>query len=184
MPLVNNLPQQYAWLTAEPSPRILVEALKLYGTKEVKGVGNNPTILAWAKEIGGVAGSWYNEDAKAWCGLFMAVCCKRAGLDIPAGFDALRALKWGAWGTPVKDPMLGDILTFAREGGGHVGLYVGEDDEAYHVLGGNQSDQVNIMRIDRKRLNAARRTKWKVAQPDNVRRIFLDPNGQISQNEA
>ena len=36
--------------------------------------------------------------------------------------------------------MLGDILTFKRNGGGHVGLYVGEDKDCYHVLGGNQGN--------------------------------------------
>jgi cell wall-associated NlpC family hydrolase len=37
--------------------------------------------------------------------------------------------------------MLGDVLVFRRGGGGHVALYVGEDEEAFHVLGGNQADR-------------------------------------------
>jgi len=40
--------------------------------------------------------------------------------------------------------MLGDVLIFTRGIGGHVGIYVREDDKCYHVLGGNQSDSVYI----------------------------------------
>ena len=45
---MTDLPKQYAWLDAEPGPRILVEALKTYGTIEKLGEGSNPSILAWA----------------------------------------------------------------------------------------------------------------------------------------
>jgi hypothetical protein len=80
--------------------------------------------------------------------------------------------------------MLGDILTFKRNGGGHVGIYVGEDNTHYHVLGGNQNNQVNVMRIAKNRLNQARRTAWKIAQPASVRVIKLEAKGLISTNEA
>ena len=30
-----------------------------------------------------------------------------------------------------------------RQGGGHVALYIGEDNECYHCAGGNQSDKSN-----------------------------------------
>ena len=45
---MTDLPKQYAWLETEPGPRILVEALKTYGTIEKPGEGSNPSILAWA----------------------------------------------------------------------------------------------------------------------------------------
>jgi hypothetical protein len=80
--------------------------------------------------------------------------------------------------------MLGDILTFKRNGGGHVGFYVGEDKTHYHVLGGNQSNQVNVMRLAKSRLTQARRTAWKVAQPASVRKVYLEAKGTISTNEA
>ena len=50
----------------------------------------------------------------------------------------------------------GLILVFGREGGGHVGFHVGEDDHAYHAIGGNQSNSVCITRIAKSRLIAAR----------------------------
>ena len=46
------LPKPFAWLAAEPGPRILLEALKIFGTAEVPGPGNNPSLLAWAKATG------------------------------------------------------------------------------------------------------------------------------------
>lgn len=180
--LIKKLPFAYRYLALERHPRLLLEALKEYGTSEIKGYENNQIIIEWAKEVGGWIGSWYNKDSIPWCGLFMAVIAKRAGL--PYNQKALSALSWAGWGDPVDTPMLGDILTFTRDGGGHVGLYVAEDGEYYHVLGGNQSDQVNIKRIAKYRLYEARRTKWKWREPLNIRRIWLEAKGDITENEA
>ena len=62
--------------------------------------------------------------------------------------NPLGARNWLAFGVPQQKPALGDVLVFWRgtSGGfsGHVGLYVGEDAQAFHVLGGNQSDAVTI----------------------------------------
>lgn len=80
--------------------------------------------------------------------------------------------------------MLGDILTFKRNGGGHVTMYVGEDAGAYHCLGGNQSDKVCIARIAKGRLHSVARPIFKVAQPPNIRKIRLAASGTISRNEA
>jgi hypothetical protein len=79
--------------------------------------------------------------------------------------------------------MLGDILTFKRNGGGHVGIYVGEDAAYYHVLGGNQNNSVSVSRIAKNRLHQARRTAWKIAQPANVRQVMLAAKGTITTNE-
>lgn len=170
----------YAWLAAEPGPNMLKAALAEFGVKEIVGRQHSPVILGWAKEVGLQAE--YTADEIAWCGLFMAVCAKRAGWDFPA--KPLWALNWSTWGTNAGQPELGDVLTFVREGGGHVALYVGEDHEAYHVLGGNQSNQVSITRIAKGRMKAARRPVWKTAEPPNRRPIILSAQGALSANEA
>lgn len=169
----------YQYLKSEASPKILVEAVKLIGTKETVGKEHNPTILEWAEELG--LQKTYTNDEIPWCGLFVAICAHRAGVEVVK--SPLWALSWAKYGTYSQTPMLGDILTFKRNGGGHVGIYVGEDDKCYHVLGGNQSNQVNVIRIDKKRLFEARRTAWKIAQPANVRVIKLTPKGVVSTNE-
>lgn len=176
-----KLPTAYAWLDSEPGPNMLLEALKLYGVKETPGAANNPIILDWAKEVGAAD---YKHDSIAWCGLGMSVCAKRAGWEYRPKGNPLWALNWATWGDPVKTPMLGDVLTFKRPGGGHVGQYVGEDASAYHVLGFNQGDAVSIVRILKARLYAARRAPWKVAQPANVRVVKLASTGGLSKNEA
>lgn len=173
------LPAQYAWLSAEDGPKMLVEALKLFGTLEMPGTKDSPTILAWASEIG--LAKTYSHDSIPWCGLFMGVVARRAGKDIPG--SPLWALSWADFGKPATKPMLGDVLTFKRNGGGHVALYVGEDGSAFHCLGGNQSDKVCFTRIAKSRLYKARRPLYNV-QPANVRKVTLASNGKLSTNEA
>jgi uncharacterized protein (TIGR02594 family) len=185
--LTSKLPKQYQWLEKEPGPKMLKEGLRHYGCLECKGKGNNPDITRWAKEIGGKVADVYLNDEIPWCGLFISICAKRAGYDPPK--DPLWALNWGTFGRKQSVAMLGDVLTFIRKtstgaAAGHVALYVGEDDTAYHTLGGNQSDCVCITRMPKARLYAIRRPEFKVGQPKNIRKIYLAPTGKLSINEA
>lgn len=177
---IQNLPAAYAWLAKEGAPKILVEALKTFGVHEDTGPGSDPVILQWAKDLGL---SWYHSDDTPWCGLAMSYWVHQAGYAPPK--EALRALSWAQWGNPVSAPMLGDILTFMRVGGGHVGMYVGEDAICYHVLGGNQDDQVMIERKPKASLHVARRSPWKIGQPANVRVVKLGRTGApVSVSES
>lgn len=169
----------YNWLKSEPGPKVILEAMKLFGTKETTGEGDNPIILEWAKELGL---KQYTHDSIAWCGLFAAIVVKRAGKDVVK--EPLWARAWAGFGTQQTIAMLGDVLVFTRETGGHVGFYVGEDKDCYHVLGGNQGDEVKIARILKNRCIAIRRCPWKISQPSNVRKIEITASGAISTNEA
>lgn len=173
----------YSYLNKESSPKILVQAKMLLGTKEIVGAIHSDIIMGWAKDLG--LEKIYTSDEIAWCGLFMAEVCKRAGIETNlTPKQSLWALNWSKFGTKQSVAMLGDVLTFKRNGGGHVGIYVGEDETCYHILGGNQSNMVNIKRIERTRINSIRRTNWKLKQPSNVRVIKLESNGEISKNES
>lgn len=179
------LPKQYEWLSKEPGPIMITKALELFDTKEIIGKKNNPVILAWAKEIGGKVEDVYKADEIPWCGLFMAVVAKRAAKKVVT--DPLWALNWGTFGVHTDTAMLGDVLVFTRKTStgakaGHVGLYVGEDTKCYHVLGGNQSDKVCFIRMEKTRLYTVRRPKY-INQPKNVRIITLKNTGVISNNE-
>jgi uncharacterized protein (TIGR02594 family) len=175
-----KLPKKYEWLLVEPGPKMLQEFLRIYGTTEVPGEDDNPTILEWAKETG--LQRDYRHDATAWCGLAAAVVAKRAGKELPP--NPLWALNWATFGKKVTDgAKLGDILVFKRNGGGHVALYVGEDDECYHCLGGNQADTVNIVRKAKNRVYAIRRPIY-INQPANVRKVILSSEGDIDSREA
>lgn len=177
-----ELPKKYEFLSAEPGPRMLVTALRFYGVAEEPGSKNNPIIMGWAKELG-LERTFYG-DIVPWCGLFAALVARRSGWADHVPETPLWARSWAEFGDPADVPSLGDVLVFARDGGGHVGFYVGEDAKHYHVLGGNQSNEVNITRIEKPRLLAARQPKWRVAVPANRRPVPLSATGPVSKNEA
>ena len=162
-------------------PRMVREAIALYGTVEYSGSKDNPVIVQWAKETKTKEDDWYNHDSIPWCGLFMAVVAQRAGKEIPP--KPLMAMSWASFGKPARVAMLGDVLVFSRKGGGHVGLYVGESSDSYYVLGGNQGNRVSITRIAKKRLHAIRRPEYNV-QPYSVQAYVYNNEGELSSNEA
>ncbi len=128
-----------------------------------------------------VLGVTVKDDATPWCGTFVAHCMTSAGLTAPP--IAVRASSWSTWGSNLRADRLalGAVLVFQRPGGGHVGLYVGEDRDCYHVLGGNQSDTVNITRIDKGRCVARR---WPKGVPVTGSPVWVAGTGNISKNEA
>lgn len=175
---------QYDWVLNKKAPKMIVEAVKLIGTKEIKGKKSNPEILAWAKALN--IADKYEADETPWCGLAHAIVAVRAGKHMPlTGWNILRALKFKEFGTPapLNDAMFGDTLISQRPGGGHVGLYVGEDEKAYHVLGGNQSDEYGFCRIEKKRLVAVRRPEYNIGVPKEVKKVFLKAEGGLSKDE-
>lgn len=175
-----QFPIEWEWLLQEPGPKVLREALSHYGIMEKPGKGSFADFDKWAKELN-VQSVLYDDDVP-WCGLFVGICVKRAGFEVVA--HPYRAKSWLKFGNPVLTPMLGDVLVFARKGGGHVGFYVGETLDAYAVLGGNQSNMVNITFIDKGRLINAQRCHWRIMQPPNVRQVFVTQTGELSINEA
>jgi uncharacterized protein (TIGR02594 family) len=172
---------QYKWLEKESSPKVIVEAVKLYGIREIVGKVHSKEILSWAKELS--MEKTYTNDEIPWCGLFTAIVIKRAGFE-PVK-DPLWAKNWNSFGSKQNVAMFGDVLIFTRPGGGgHVGFYVGEDSTCYHVMAGNQSNMVNTTRILKSRCVGIRRCPWRVAQPTEVRIVKIDATGTISNNEA
>lgn len=178
-----QLPEKYKWLSDEGAPKMLVEALKHYGIMEHVGKGSTVDITKWAKEVG-VSG-WYTDDDIPWCGLFVGIVAKRSGYPFSAG-KLLAAREWVNWGVPVTAgrEMLWDILVFSRSGGGHVGFYVGENKDNFLVYGGNQSNAVGFAWIAKNRCIGARRPKYAIAEPGNVRKINLTFDGKLSTNES
>lgn len=175
----------YQFLYNAASPRHMVIARGLMGLKEIPGGKSNPFILEWAKEL--KLDRIYKDDDTSWCALFAAICMHRAGRTIDLKtkdlFDYLRALKYSDVFDAVAndDAAFGDILIFRRPSGGHIGFYVAEDATTYHVLGGNQSNMVNVIRIEKKRCVAIRRPSYQTFVPE---KFIVDAKGTISSNEA
>lgn len=175
-------------MAASPvAPSWLTLARTFVGTREVVGTKHSPVIMGWIQEIGAkTLGMKVNDDETPWCGTFMALLMKRSGLTAP--LIAVRAASWGRvgqWGRELIAPRLGCILVFTREGGGHVGLYLGEDAAHFHVLGGNQSNSVSVTRIAKDRL-ALGGMRWpKGPELPAAQVVKLTPAGApVSVNEA
>lgn len=175
-----TLPDQYKWLLHEPAPKMLKKALEYYGLKEGAGSLDNPIIMQWAHNFGI---TWYTHDSIAWCSLFMGEVAKESGFTPPDKNNLLAAVSWASWGIKKKDALMGCVLVFNRPGGHHVGLYVGEDQTAYHVLGGNTGDAVGVSRILKSRLIGI---QWPEGEEmtSYARKVIMDDSGQLSQNEA
>lgn len=184
---MSALPAKYSYVGAADAPSLIRFAVPLYGTLEVAGSANNKAILAWADEVEkaiDVAHLGYTADSIPWCGLFVGVVAARAGWGDHIPKTPLWARSWAEFGQKADVASFGDILVFSRDGGGHVGFYVGEDKDFYHVLGGNQSDAVTITRIAKNRCIAVRRPKWRISQPASVKPIKVGASGPVSKNEA
>jgi uncharacterized protein (TIGR02594 family) len=180
-----NLPPAYGWLLTLPYlPRHVEFALGLIGVQEVAGSGDNPTIMKWRDEVraAGIDVSGYSADQVPWCGLFMAYVMLKS--DRQSVAKPLWALNWAKFGQDGGQPELGDVLTFKRDGGGHVAIYIAEDRQGYyHILGGNQSDRVSIMRIAKSRMHSCRQPPYKT-KPESVKPYVVAATGTVSTNEA
>lgn len=197
--MTTSLPSRFAFLTRDPLPPLMVRtALDMIGTLEMKGPGNNPSIVRWADEVAfssksaynDWAADWYNADSIPWCGLFVAVCAVRSAQGRPERMPPpkyLAALSWASWGVsvPIAEAAVGDIMVMTRSGGGHVTINVGtaKGGKTFFGLGGNQGDAVSIAEFDVSRVTAVRRPAY-LALPPGARRVLLSSTGVLSQNEA
>lgn len=141
----------YAKVPVPTEPVWMREARRYIGITEIPGSKSNPVIMGWAKKLGGWIASWYEDDDTPWCGLFIGNVIAATLPREPLLANPLGALNWKKFGTEGRIAR-GAILVFERKGGGHVGIYVGEDRTHYHVLGGNQDNAVSIARVKKDRL--------------------------------
>lgn len=105
--------------------------------------GDNPKVVAYFKDSGNAG---VKDDETAWCAAFVGAMLKRAGQK---GTGKLNARSYLDWGVPVdrKDAREGDIVVFKRGNSswqGHVAFFVKDNGTTISVLGGNQSNAVNV----------------------------------------
>lgn len=166
---------------------LLQEAFKYYGIKEVPGKGSNPIILGMAKTLG--VDNIYKDDDTAWCALFMCFILKNLSYPMPfRQYECLRARSFLNWGDPISkaDMKRGDIIIFNRPGGAHVAILVAESEKTVFVLGGNQSNSVNIIEIskDKDRIAGIRRWYPNKLMPASAKKYYINSSGIVSTNEA
>jgi uncharacterized protein (TIGR02594 family) len=127
--------------TISNPPEHVMTALDKYGLNEYQ----HRTVLREYTSV--------DPARTEWCAAFANAVLAESGIpgsesisDVP-----LMARSFLDWGNAVDTPQAGDIVVFPRGRAGwkgHVGFYVGsefkEDKEYYRILGGNQSNSVNI----------------------------------------
>lgn len=109
------------------------------GVHEITGPQHNQRVVAYFDAIGHPE---VKDDETPWCAAFVGACLERAGIPSTKSAWARDYLKWGVGTT---SPRPGTIVVLDRGNGyGHVGFFVRRDRDHVWLLGGNQSDQVNI----------------------------------------
>ncbi len=181
-PVGNDTSETEAF-TIPPAIPWLEAAYNLIGTQEQPGAGSNEAIIGWAENLELYS---YDDDDIPWCGLFVAHCIGSQMPEEGLPNNPLGARQWENFGVDIS-PRLGAIMIFwrgSRDGWqGHVGFYWAEDDVAYHILGGNQSNSVSITRVAKDRLLSARWPETGLSV-DAITRIAAVNGRLISSNEA
>ena len=136
---------------------LLVKALGEYGVEEIKGsTKHNPRVIRYFAESGFPS---IIDDETAWCSAFANWCAIQCGLEAS---KKLNARSWLDVGKAVKTGRPGrDVAVFWREDPkswkGHVGLFIAQNETHVFVLGGNQSNKVQITAYPTGRLLGIRR---------------------------
>jgi len=147
-------------------------AMRFTGIKEVDGPMSNPQILSMLR----LDDKWPKDDSVPWCSAFVNYVCWL--LRLPRS-KSLRARSWLEIGIPtnLSGAITGFEVVILQRGGmnqpgpevidapGHVGFLSGLETNGYGfvddvlVLGGNQSNTVNISRYKADRVLGVRLLK-------------------------
>ena len=131
-----------------------------YGVREIAGSRHSRRILDYFADVGhdGV-----RRDETAWCAAFVGSCLERAGFS---STRSLMARSYLEWGSKLAEPVPGAIAILSRGANpayGHVGFFVAQSDGKVWLLGGNQSDGVNVAGYRQSRVLGYR---WPPKAPD------------------
>lgn len=128
----------------------ILVALQVYGVHGIAGALHNPIILWFFKMS---SNSWVNDDETPWCAAFVNWVLKQTNRNINGSLSARSFLTYG---TAISKPQFGCIVVFWRDNiagpYGHVGFFVKEEGDSLYILGGNQSNSVNITKFPKSRV--------------------------------
>jgi uncharacterized protein (TIGR02594 family) len=126
-------------MNTEILQKIIDTATKEIGTKEVVGKKDNPRIVEYHSKTSLKAQS----DEVPWCSAFVNWVTEKCGLT---GTYNAAARSWLSWG--IKSEFVPGCIVVMKRGNsswqGHVGIGIKKVGPVVWVLGGNQSDEVNI----------------------------------------
>lgn len=133
-------------------PNWLTVALAEQGQTEEPGPNHNPRVVEYHSRTSLAA----KDDETPWCASFVSWTMVEVGLQNP---NTARARDFLYYGQAMQTPQIGSIVVLSRGSSpsqGHVGFYMGERDDKILVLGGNQSNSVNIAPYAKARVLAYR----------------------------
>lgn len=129
---------------------LVKRALQEYGQSAILGVESNKNVLGYFNKMGLIE---IKDDETPWCSAFLNAMC--IDLNLPFS-NRLNARSWLDVGVKTEKPEMGDIVIFWRESPtswkGHVGIYISEVGNMINVLGGNQTNQVNISKFEKSKV--------------------------------
>jgi len=122
------------------------------GIKEFTGPRDNPEVVKYLESCSTLSRSLQRDDETAWCSAFVNWCVEQAGFE---GTESASARSWMHWGHSIAAPTLGCIVVLNRGSNpafGHVGFFVKAAGGLVYLLGGNQSDTVNVTAFSQSRV--------------------------------
>jgi uncharacterized protein (TIGR02594 family) len=138
-------------MTVEKELPWIAEGRKFIGLREIPGPKHEPEILQMWRDI---KRSGIKDDETPWCAAYAGAMLERVGIR-STRFEGARS--YLEWGEKLEQPIYGCVVVFTRTGGGHVGFVVGKTESgSLLVLGGNQSDAVNIKAFSTDRVTGYR----------------------------
>lgn len=161
----------------------IAETRRVMGMHEKR---DNARLWDWLKSDG--AQDLGDPAKQPWCGSLVQTAFLLSLPSEPVPENPFLALNWTKFGIACA-PQVGAVLVFWRGSAdswqGHVGFYVGEDATHFHVLGGNQSDMVSVVRILKSRLRD-HGSRWPKSVPLGAGGRVIASAGKliVTDNEA
>lgn len=130
------------------------------GVKEIPGSKHNSLIVRWGRMLA----TWYADDETAWCSAFVNAMAREAGYEQSGKLNARSWLDVGVE-VPIAKAKPGDVVIFWRVSKdsweGHVAFLVSYNAASgtVRVLGGNQSNEVNVATYSTSMLLGVRRLR-------------------------
>ena len=123
------------------------------GVHEIPGKKDNPRIKEYMETTTYDLPENYIDEVP-WCSGFLNWTFEEEGIQ---GTGSAWSQSWRKWGRGLGNPAYGCVVVFNwGNSKGHVGFCYDWDEDGIFVLGGNQSDEVNITRFGYSRVVAYR----------------------------
>lgn len=141
----------------ETMPPWMAEMRRKSGLHEVR---DNSVLSDWLRSFGRYLG---NPKDLPWCGDAVETCIAKTLPAEPLPSNPFFAQAWAKFGRDVGSPIVGSIGVIRwTSSSGHVGIVAGISGDRVNLLGGNQSNAINVSNFPRSKFIAFR---WPSSYP-------------------